>query len=167
MILSVLSLTAKNQAYEQTVSILPSSGFSRSFPTITSETNITAIEKITPKIFNRFNKKFHNVTNVKWDQLGDKFLATFSVNETTTRSLFSRKGKIIYTINYSSEKNLPDDVRSLVNERYTDYTITSVAQVLEKKRKIWVVKLKNNFDYRAARVEKGELEEVENFKIAN
>lgn len=129
--------------------------------------NTMSVENISKKVLEHFNRQFHNAANVKWEQLNDNFLATFVRGETTTRSLFTKKGMTIYTIIFSSERELPSDVKNLIIKNYKNYTITSVARVEEDDRKIWVVKLAGANDYATARVEDGEMEETENFQKAN
>jgi len=122
---------------------------------------------LSKKLLKHFNKKFHNAGNVKWEQVDDYFLATFIKNHLTAESLFDRKGRLIYTIDYSNGEELPDNVKNLIMHNYKTYIITSVAKVEGDGRKIWVVKLAGTKDYITARVEDGEIEETENFEKAN
>lgn len=162
------SSIAQEPAYRQAVSKSSSPGFSRSLPSKTAETHMIGIEKINPKVLSRFNKNFSDATNVKWEQLGNNFLAIFDKAEATTRSLFDKKGRIIYTIiNYSSEKQLPSDIKNLVTNKYDDYLIIGVAKVLQDNREIWVVRLSGQFHYKLVRLENKEMEEVENFQKTN
>jgi hypothetical protein len=124
-------------------------------------------ENVSEKVLKHFNRKFTNAGNIKWEQAGDNFLATFSTGETTTTSLFDKKGRMIYSVSYGSEKQLPADVKNMITNTYENYTITGVAKVLQDDRKIWVAKLTGKFDYVTARVEDGEIEEVENFQKSN
>lgn len=161
-------LSAQNLTYKGAVLKTSSSQSPGNFSSKNEGSGVTGIEKINPKLLNQFNKHFYHAANVKWQQIGDKFLATFADDETTTTSsLFSKNGKLIYIIHYSTEKQLPEMVKRLVNDKYEDYLITSVAQVLEKNREIWVVKLAGISHYKAVRVEDGEMEEVENFQKSN
>lgn len=85
----------------------------------------------------------------------------------TTKSLFDKKGRLIYAIDFSAGKELPNDVKNLVRNNYENYTITSVTKVEKDGRKIWVVNLSGTKNYIAVKVEDGEIEETENFKRAN
>jgi len=118
---------------------------------------------ISEKILKHFNKKYNNATGVKWYQLDDSFLATFSTGGTLTRSLFDKKGRVIYSINYFSEKQLPADVKKMVTFKYENYKITGAAKVLQDNRKIWIVNLADKFNYVTTRLEDGEIEETEVF----
>ena len=145
-----------------------SSEISKGLPSFSNDILSSSVtENVNEKVLKQFNKKFINAGNVTWEQLDDNFLAKFSTGETKTRSLFNNKGKLIYTIIFSSEKQLPASLKNMVTNKYNDYKITSVANVFQDNRKIWIVKLAGKTDYKAAKIEEGEIEEVENFQRAN
>ena len=81
--------------------------------------------------------------------------------------MFDEKGKLIYTINYSSGKLLPFGIKRLIKREYKNYQITSVAKINEDTRQMWIVKLAGENDFVTARIENGEIEETENFQKAN
>ena len=124
-------------------------------------------ENINEKVLKHFNRKFSNADNIKWEEAEGNFLATFLTGETLNTSLFDKKGRMIYAINYGSEKDLPADVKYIITKKYINYTITSAAKILQDNRKIWVATLAGDRNYITARVEDGEIEEIENFQKAN
>jgi len=129
--------------------------------------DVMSNEDVNKKVLKHFNKSFRNAENIKWERLDDNFLATFVVKNVTTKSLFDERGNLVCRINYISEKQLPADIKNIVTNAYRKYTITSVAGILQDNRHIWIVKLANETNYVAARVEDGEIEEIENFLKAN
>lgn len=139
--------------------------FSMAFPSPKNE--LISNENISKKVLKHFNKSFKNAENIKWEQVDDNFLATFVMENVITKSLFDKKGKLIYSINYISEKQLPVNIRNLVTNTYINYTITSVAKILQDNLQIWIVKLADESDYVAAMVEDGDVIEIENFRKAN
>ena len=140
-----------------------SSEISKGLPSFSNDILSSSVtENVNEKVLKQFNKKFINAGNVTWEQLDDNFLATFVIGETTTKSLFNKNGKLIYTIDIFSEKKLPNSVKSVVMNNYKNYSITSVARILQDNRKIWIVKLAGKTDYKAAKIE-----EVENFQRVN
>ncbi|KAA9040847.1 hypothetical protein FW778_02055 [Ginsengibacter hankyongi] len=52
-------------------------------------------------------------------------------------------------------------------DTYRNYTITSAVGIFQDSRKIWIVKLANETNYIAARIEGGDMDEIENFGKAN
>ena len=162
-----LSATAQKAGNKQTALNLSPSEISRSFPVERVYSDIIEIEKISLKLSNRFNKLFKKAINVKWYKAGDNFLAEFKTEETLNTSLFDKKGRLIYSVNYGSQKQLPASIKKMITDKYEGYEITSVAKVLQDNRKIWIVKLAGKSNYIAARVEDGEMQEVENFQRSN
>lgn len=131
------------------------------------EKDLLRKESVGKKILKHFNKSFKNAEGIKWEQLDDNFLATFVMKNVKTHLLFDKKGKMIYTIDYVSEKQLPCYVKSMLVNTYRNYTITSAAGILQDRRKIWIVKLANETNYISARIEDGDIDEIENFRKAN
>ena len=131
------------------------------------ENNLTNKEDVNKKVLKHFNKTFRNAKNIKWAQLDDNFLATFTKDNIATKSLFDKKGHLIYSIDYFSEKELPVNIKNIVISNYRHYAITSVARIQQDSQKIWIVKLANKANYIAVRIENGEEEEIENFQKAN
>ena len=84
-----------------------------------------------------------------------------------TKSLFDKKGRLVYAIDFSARKELPNEVTDLIRHNYSNYTATSVAKVEEDDLKIWMVNLAGTKNYIAVKVEDGEIGETENFKKAN
>lgn len=158
-----LSATAQKAANKQTALNLSPSEISRSFPVERVYSDIIENEKISLKLSNRFNKLFKNAINVKWYKAGENFRAEFRTEETTNSSLFDKKGRLIYSVNYGSQRQLPASIKKMITGKYEDYEITSVIKVLQDNRTIWVINLAGKSNYIAARVEDGEIQEVENF----
>ena len=129
--------------------------------------NLSNTVDVNKKVLRHFNKVFRNAENIKWTELDYNFLATFTKDNITTKSLFDKKGHLIYSIDYFLVKELPVNIKNIVISNYRQYAITSVARIQQDSQKIWIVKLANKANYVAVRIEKGELEEIENFQKAN
>ena len=162
-----LSTTAQKAGDKQTASNTSLAEISRGFPKEINNGKITDEGKMNPKILTRFDKAFKNAVNVKWYKAGENFLAEFRTGETSNTSLFDKNGNLIYSINYCFQKQLPAGIKKMITNKYEEYEITSVAKILQDNRKIWVVKLAGKSNYIAARVEEGEMQEVENFQKGN
>jgi hypothetical protein len=119
------------------------------------------------KVLTRFNKQFLNATNVNWSFATNGTWHAFFTHEGAPNSiLYNKKGRIIYLINYVSEKQLPSDVKKLITNCYPEYQITDVAKVIQDERTIWIVNVASLNHLIALREEDGELEEVSKFKKA-
>ena len=139
------------------------------FPTANKDAvgNISEDENTNAKTLKHFNRKFHAPTDVVWEKTDDTYLATWISGGTTNKSLYGKNGKLIFSIVFSSEKGLPDEIKRLVMNKYQKDTITCVAKINQDNRLIWVVKVASKKQYITARVEDGELEEMETYIKAN
>ena len=115
------------------------------------------------KVQKAFMRQFGEVTSQSWRVAGQNFLSHFYMNGLPTNALFSKNGYLIYTITYSTEKQMPANLRKLVKSEYLDYDITMASEIKQDNRDIWVVQLQNTNEIITARIENGELEEVQQF----
>jgi hypothetical protein len=116
------------------------------------------------KVQRSFISYFGENAENNWSMVGKNFRNRFHSNGLLTNALFTKNGWLIYTITYSTEKNLPADVRKIVKREYDDYTITMAIEVKENNRDIWVIKLDNSSEQITVRVEDGEMEQVQQFE---
>ena len=131
------------------------------------ENNVMNKGDVNKKVLKHFNKTFRNAENIKWSQLNDNFLAAFTKDDIATKSLFNKKGHLIYSIDYFSEKELPANIKNIVAGNYRHYAITSVARIQQDNQKIWIVKLANKANYISVRIKNEDVDEIENFHKAN
>ena len=113
------------------------------------------------KVNKMFTGYFKNASNLRWYELGKKFLVKFIQNDQENRALFTKNGVLVYHISYGEEKHLPSEVRDLIKRNYYDQSITRVLKVNQDKRNIWVVSLEDAKDLIMVRVEDMELEETQ------
>ncbi len=124
----------------------------------------TEAENVNEKVLSSFSTNFQNTGKVSWSQVKNKFLAKFQNDQIATETLFSKHGKILYSIESGYEKHIPADVKSLTAKTYSEYVITSVAKVSKNNRQIWVVTMAGKENDIKARIENGQIEEVETIK---
>lgn len=67
---------------------------------------------------------------------------------------------MIYHITYGYEKDLPDDVSTLVKNQYDDYDVVVAFNVKQDNREVWIVNLENDKATVTARVEDGVINEA-------
>ena len=119
------------------------------------------------KVQRSFISYFEETAENNWSMVGKDFLNRFHFNGVLINALFDKQGRLIYTISYGTEKNLPADVRKTVKSEYYDYAITMAIEVKESNRDIWVVKLDNTNEQITVRVEDNEMERVQQFQKLN
>ena len=133
-------------------------------PDLSGLKNYVSDEKAERKILRYFTTPFEDAENITWVKVDDNVLAEFTVGNIKTRSLFDKKGNLVYTIDYSDEKLLPRHNRQMIHSDYAGYKINQVARVNEALREIWVVKLEAPDKFTTVRIENDQPEEVEKFK---
>lgn len=119
---------------------------------------------VNSKVLNSFSRTFEPVSNLNWSKVGKDFLAVFTSGGKENRALFTKKGKMVYTISYGAEKDLSSENRKLVKSIYFDYSITSAIEVKEDNRTIWVIRLEDATNLIFVRIENGEMEETKHYQ---
>lgn len=116
--------------------------------------------RVYQNIQEEFQRRFPNADNVNWSKAEKNFLAVFNTGSNTRRALFTPKGRLVYSIVYGNEKDLPTDIRKMVKRMYVEFEITAAVKVEQDNRLIWIINL-HDADYLVSvRVENGEYEEI-------
>lgn len=127
---------------------------------------ITSTVKVSNALENALKKSFPEAENLRWYKHDKDYLARFIKNDMDHNTLYKKNGYMKYDISYGTEKNLPGDVRNMVQSSYQDFKITRAINVKEGGRDIWVVNLEGLKNYVTVRVEGQDLEEVERYNKA-
>ena len=124
---------------------------------IFTKTNVTqAVER-------SFQRQFKGAVKPQWYRVNKDYLVTFIREDMRNNALFKKNGRLIYTVRYGHENNLPDDIRKQVRDAYGDYSITNAVNVRQDNRDIWVINLEGLKKLVLLRVEDGQMEEVGNY----
>ncbi len=121
---------------------------------------------VNTKIKKAFIKEFGETTTGAWSVAGNNFLNHFYIDGRRANALFSKNGRLIYTIIYGTETLLPADLKAFVQREYECHNINSVFEIMQQGRHIWVVQLQNNDKIITARIENGELEQTQQFTMS-
>ena len=117
--------------------------------------------KVNEEVLKSFKTQYSNAEKVEWSQVNKNYLAKFKTGNMKMETLLNKHGKILYSIAYLSQKDVPANVKSLVNAAYPEHIITLVAKVTKKNRQIWVITAAGQYNDIRARVEGNQVEEVE------
>ena len=131
---------------------------------VSSLSKIISDEKVNRRVLIYFDKNFRNAEDIRWEEEDENLIANFKRGNITTKALFNKKGRLVYTIDFYPEEMLPNSVETMVKRDYRKYTIKSSAKICEANRQIWVVKLESKKDFATVRLEDGQMEEVEKFQ---
>lgn len=122
---------------------------------------------VSAEVDKAFKKTFPNAEKLRWYTLDKNYLAKFIKDDLKHQALLSKKGRLKYDITYGGESQLPEDVRQKISDSYNDYKITSVANVKQSGRDIWVINLESLNNFVVARAEEDVFEEVTKVRRAN
>lgn len=89
--------------------------------------NVPAIVKST------FKKMYPTATGVKWDKEGEKYEASFDLNETDNSVLMDAKGNIIETEVEIEPAQLPKGVLDYVKTHYAGKQVKEVEKITDAK----------------------------------
>ncbi len=91
----------------------------------------TSLPDAPEKILRIFHRDFPNIQNQTISQVGDSYIVYFKNEEEKTayRVYYNADGDILQTMKYYSAEDLSPFIRSRVNSKYKDKTITSVTDV--------------------------------------
>jgi hypothetical protein len=88
----------------------------------------------------------------------------FAAGAQTTRAFYDNKGRIRFTVDYYSEKELPKEVRAIVKPVYYDYAILGVQEVKVKGKSVYLIDMEDSTRLKTVRVADGEMEEVSDLR---
>lgn len=108
---------------------------------ITGFAATTATEPDNEKVMKTFNELFKGVNHVSWNETGNYHEAFFSMNNIKTRVLIDNKGKLVQTIRYYKENNLPANVLYSVKRTYSKQNIWGVTEVANNNGTGYVITL--------------------------
>lgn len=168
--LCLLSIFILSNSYSQKIALKASFSNTRwqtDAGNLSSLGDFTGDEKVNKRVSAYFGKNFKNAENISWEEADENLIATFKRGGITTKSLFNKNGRLVYTIDFFPEEMLPNSVEKMAKRNYRKYVIISSSKISEANRQIWVIKLESKKDFATVRIEDGEMEEVENFQKQN
>lgn len=127
---------------------------------------IRSTSLVDQKVTDAFKKGFKEAVNPRWYKMNKLYLVKFMSAEQKNHNLYNDKGYLIYNISYGDKEYLPSNVRYQVVTEYPTHKIVTAIHVNQAGRSIWVVNLEGGRDLVLARVEDGQLNEVERVKKA-
>jgi hypothetical protein len=128
---------------------------------------VTSNTVVSAEVDKAFKRTFPDAAHLRWYTVDKNYLAKFIQEDLSHQALLSKKGRLKYDITYGGEKQLPADVRQKVKDSYEDYKVTSVANVKESGRNIWVINMESPSHFAVARAEGDVFEEVEKVARSN
>lgn len=131
------------------------------------EVTITGARDVPEQVNEAFQSTFKDAEDPVWYLANKNYLVKFINNDMKNNALFRKNGQLVYHISYGYEKDIPENVSSLIKNRYKDYEVVVAFNVKQDERDIWVVNLENEKNIVMARVEEGVLDEASRTKKGN
>jgi hypothetical protein len=101
--------------------------------------------EVTEQVIKAFKETFNEARNVSWEEKADNcYQAHFTISEITVRALYAEDGKLVQTIRYYNEKELPARILARFKSMYKDKQITGVTEVANDEEISYTVVLKDD-----------------------
>jgi Putative beta-lactamase-inhibitor-like, PepSY-like len=134
-------------------------------PASKNSSHVAKETRVSARVMRDFLKSYKNVSDEKWIELRDAFVALFNLDEIDYQVAYAKNGNWIRTIRSYQENNLPQDVRHMVKSTYYDYDINLV-QEIEKPRDplVYIIQLIGNTEIIKLIVCDGEITRLQKFR---
>ena len=99
------------------------------FKKVDSENSSSFVGTVTPGVVRSFIKAYREVSNEKWFQVEEGFVAMFNLHDIDYQVAYDKKGNLLHTIRTYDEARMSQDLRHIVKSEYYDYEINLVQEV--------------------------------------
>jgi hypothetical protein len=89
----------------------------------------SGVGRVNPPVIRSFLKTYKDVSDEKWIEVREGFVAMFNYNDVDYQVAYTKKGNLLRTIRSYSEDKMPADLRHLVKSTYYDHAITRVHEI--------------------------------------
>jgi len=123
------------------------------------------VGRVDPPVIRSFLKSYKDVSDAKWIEVKEGFVAMFNRDGVDYQVAYTKKGNLIRTIRSYSEDNMSQDLRHIVKSTYYDYGINRVHEIETPLKPVtYIVQLVGKKELINLKIENGEMEEVQRFK---
>ena len=134
-----------------------------SLPEVTITGTTTMVNQ---KVLQVFNKNFRNAQDPRWYMIENKYLAKYTLNDMLHKTLFRKRGGMVYDLGYGFEKDLPGAIKSSVKANYKDYAVTTAINVNQGSKNVWKINVEDDKHIIFLHAEDGTLIEQERISKA-
>ena len=122
------------------------------------------VGRVNPPVIRSFLKTYKDVSDEKWIEVKDGFVAMFNYNGMDYQVAYTKKGNLLRTIRSYNEDKMPTDLRHIVKSNYYDYEITRVHEIeIPLYPIIYVVQLVGKKELMNLGIYDGEIEVLQKF----
>lgn len=88
----------------------------------------SAPPEVNEKVLKAFEETFVKATNVVWHEMENTYEARFKQSEIVVRASYDMNGKLLRTIRYYFEENLPINILTKLKKKYAGKSIFGVTE---------------------------------------
>ncbi len=120
--------------------------------------------RVSPSVVRIFLKAYKDVSDEKWIEVKDGFVAMFTRNGMDYQVAYTKRGNLVHTIRSYDEDKMSQELRHVVKSTYYDYNINRVHEIETPRDPItYVVQLEGKKDLINLKLYEGEMEEIQKF----
>ena len=122
------------------------------------------VGRVNPPVIRSFLKTYKDVSDEKWIEVTDGFVAMFNYNGMDHQVAYTKKGNLLRTIRSYTEDKMPTALRHIVKSTYYDYEINRVHEIETPHDPItYVVQLVGKKELISLELYDGEMEVIQKF----
>jgi hypothetical protein len=91
--------------------------------------NSPGADRVNPAVIRNFIRTYKGVTNEKWIEIQNGFVAMFSLNDIDYQVTYDKKGTLVRAIRSYQEAKLAPNLRHIIKSNYYDYDINLVQEI--------------------------------------
>jgi hypothetical protein len=124
--------------------------------------------EINEKILKSFKQTFAYAEDVVWQEKDNSYQVNFWQGEINIRARYDEQGKLLSTIRYYYEKQLPPSVLAKVKSKYAGKTIFGVTEVSSEEEINYFITLRDDTHWYTVKSDVfGSLQQTDKFKRAD
>ena len=129
--------------------------------TITGKTTKAVVAK---EVSESFSRLFKDAVAPEWYEVNKRYVVNFIYNDQKNRAVFTKGGALVYHLAYAVENEIPQDIKSMVKDKYPDYAITFSVKVEQGDAKVWFINVEDATKIHVLRVGADEITVVNTLK---
>ena len=119
------------------------------------------------RALNDLKRNFKVVNNIRWENVEDGHIATFTSNGIKNTVAYNTKGNWQHTIRQYREKNLPNEVRTLVKSNYFNFNLSQVEELTISGATIYLIHADGINEHKLIRISEEKMEVIVNTTASN
>lgn len=126
--------------------------------------NSAGAGRVSPSVIRSFLKTYKDVSDEKWIEVKEGFVAMFNYNDMDYQVAYDKKGNLLRTIRSFNEGKMPLDIRHIVKSNYYDYEINRVHEIETPLNPVtYMIQLVGKKEFINLGICDGEMEELQKF----